>query len=196
MPPIQSPAIHDESLFGRIAVYGNYIRPEQLEECLRIQREESPPRPLGEILIDRGYLDAEELRMILEIRRKKGRRTSRRSDAARELENQFGRLALAASMITIDDLEDAILEQQRLDGLNLHFRLGEILVTRGKMKPSDVLEILKRQGKRLLVCPVCDIHYNVKGFRNDKEYSCTRCAVKLLEPRHLDSVSADAYIEG
>jgi len=193
---MSSPPSHDESLFGRIAVYGNYIRPDQLDECLRIQREESPPRPLGEILVARGCIDDEQLRMILEIRRKKGRRPSRRSDSARVEETQFGKLALSADMITMDDLEDAILEQQRLDSLNLHFRLGEILVTKGKLKPSDVLEILRRQGKRLLVCPVCDLHYNVKGFRNDKEYTCTRCPAKLLEPRHLDTVSADAYIEG
>jgi len=191
-----SPPSQEENLFGRIAVYGNYIRPDQLEECLRIQREESPTRPLGEILVSRGYIDDEQLRMILEIRRKKGRRGSRRSDAAREQESQFGKLALEASLITMDDLEDAILEQQRLDSLNLHFRLGEILVTKGKMMPSDVLEILRRQGKRLLVCPVCDLHYNVKGFRNDREYACTRCPAKLLEPRYLETVAADAFIEG
>ena len=193
---MSTPPIHEETLFGRIAFYGNYIRTDQLDECLRIQREESPHRPLGEICVARGYIDEEQLRMILEIRRKKGRRGPRRSDAAREQESQFGKLALAASLITMDDLEDAILEQQRLDGLNLHFRLGEILVTKGKMKPAEVLEILRRQGKRLLVCPVCDLHYNVKGFRNDKEYTCTRCPAKLLEPRYLETVAADAFIEG
>jgi hypothetical protein len=190
------PPSHDDNLFGRIAVYGNYIRQDQLDECLSIQRTESPPRQLGEILLDRGYIDENQLRMILEIRRKKSRKSHRKSDEARQSENHFGRIALAQSLITLDELEDAILEQQRLDGLNLHFRLGEILVTKGKMKTSDVLEILRKQGKRLLICPVCDIHYNVKGFKNDKPYTCTRCTARLIEPRYLDTVSADAYIEG
>ena len=186
----------DESLLGRIAVFNKFVRQDQLDECLRIQRSESPPRQLGEILIERGLITGEQLQIILEIRRKKARKILRRPEEARKTDRSFGKLAVDAGYIGLDDLEDAILEQQRLDHLNLHFRIGEILVAKSKMQLTDVLEVLRRQGKRILICPVCDIHYNVVDFKNGKSYSCAKCQAQLLEPKFLETVAADAYIDG
>ena len=186
----------DESLLGRIAVFNKFVRQDQLEECLRIQRSESPPRQLGEILVERGALTEEQLQIILEIRRKKARKILRKPEEARKSDNVFGKIAVDLGYITLDDLEDAILEQQRLDHLNLHFRIGEILVAKSKMKLPEVLEILRRQGKRILICPICDIHYNIVAFKNGKSYSCAKCQAKLLEPKFLETVAADAYIDG
>ena len=186
----------DENLLGRIAVFNKFVRQDQLDECLRIQRSQSPPRKLGEILIERGFLDHEQLQLILEIRRKRARKVQRKPEEARQCDCSFGRLSMEAGYIKLDDLEDAILEQQRLDHLNLHFRIGEILVAKSKMTLGDVLEVLRRQGKRILICPVCDIHYNVVEYKNGKSYSCAKCRAKLLEPKFLETVGADAYIDG
>jgi predicted Zn-ribbon and HTH transcriptional regulator len=186
----------DETLFGRIAVLNNYLSWDQLEESLQIQRTESPPRRLGEILVDRGYLTQEQLRMILEIRRKKIRKLLRDPQEARESDKDFGELALRAGHITLDGLETAILEQERLSRLGLHFRLGEILVAKALMQVSDVLEILRRQGKRIMLCPMCDCHFNVLGFKAGRAYRCLKCQTDLLEPKFLDTVAVDAFIEG
>jgi hypothetical protein len=186
----------DDSIFGRIAVLSNYVRPDQLDECLKVQRQESPPRHLGRILLDRGYLNEEQLRIILEIRRNKARRNLRKNEDLRQTDTSFGKLARDAGYITLDDLEEAILEQQRLQHINLHFRLGEILVAKTKMKVGQVLEILARQGKRILICPLCDVHYNVPKFEAERAYQCAKCQVRLLEPKFLDTVAADAVLEG
>ena len=47
-----------------------------------------------------------------------------------------------------------------------------------------------------MICPVCDIHYNVVEYKNGKSYSCAKCRAKLLEPKFLETVGADAYIDG
>jgi tRNA(Ile2) C34 agmatinyltransferase TiaS len=186
----------EENLFGRIAVINNYVTSEQLEEGLQIQRGESPPRRLGEILVEKGYLTPEQLHMILEIRRKKVRKLLRDPQEVREGDKHFGELAVREGYIDLDELEAAILEQERVARLGLHFRLGEILVANSTVTVKEVLEILRRQGKRVMVCPLCDTHFNVIGFKVGKGYRCSNCQAQLLEPKFLDTVAVDAFIEG
>jgi hypothetical protein len=186
----------DENIFGRVAILNNYLRPDQLDECLQIQRAAGPQRRIGDILREKGYLTEAQLKTILTIRQKKIRKVQRDLEELRKTDKSFGRLALQLGLITIDDLEAAILEQQRLSTLNLHFRLGEVFVANGKLQPSDVLDLLRRQGKRILICPVCDIHYNVVEYRENKVYRCVKCDTELSVPKFLDSVTVDAILEG
>ena len=75
-------------------------------------------------------------------------------------------------------------------------RIGEILVARSKMRVSDVLKILRSQGKRILICHACDTHFNVREFREGQTYACSRCGAPLFEPKFLDSVAVDAMLDG
>jgi hypothetical protein len=186
----------DENLFGRIAVINGYLSWAQLEEGLRTQRAESPPRRLGEILLAKGYLTDEQLKMILEIRAKKVRKLLRDPQEARESDRSFGQMALQDGHVTLEDLETAILEQERLARLGLQFRLGEILVAKSLMTVSAVRDTLRRQGKQILLCPVCDAHYNILGLKAGRTYRCARCRTNLVEPKYLDTVAVDASIEG
>ena len=185
----------DENLFGRIAVFKNYLTWEQLDECLKVQRSQDPERRLGEILRERGYLSPEQLQTILEIRRRKIRKLLRNPNEARECDKTFGEIALEFGYIKLEDLESAVLEQERLGRINLHFRLGEILVASGCMRVSEVQEVLGRQGKRIMVCPLCDAHYNVLGYRRVTSYHCPKCQGELDLPKFLDTVAVDAFIE-
>jgi hypothetical protein len=186
----------DENILGRIAILNNYILPKQFEECLKIQRTEPTPRGIGEILRERGYLSPEHLDAILAIRKKKIRRSQRNNEDSRVKDRSFGEIALRESLISLDDLEDAILEQEKLLLMNLHFRLGEILVARSRLKVSDVLGVLHRQGKRILLCPACDVHYNMQGYREGKEYRCVHCNGPLEAPRFLETVAVDEVLQG
>jgi hypothetical protein len=185
----------DENLFGRIAVFKDYLTWEQLEECLKVQRSQSPTPRLGEVLLQKGYLGQEQLQTILEIRRKKVRKLLRDPQEVRDADRAFGALALKAGFISLEDLETAILEQERLARLSLHFRLGEVLVSKSFMEVKDVLEILRHQGKRIVLCPVCDSHFNVIGFREGRKYRCLKCQAELMEPKFLDTVAVDGFIE-
>jgi len=102
---------------------------------------------------------------------------------------------VGSGFVSWDDLECAILEQERLATMNLHFRLGEILVSMERMKFDEVLDTLRRQQKRIMICPLCDNHYNVVGFNRDRVYQCVDCQADLLEPGFLETVAVDGFIE-
>ncbi len=61
--------IHPEVLFGQIAVEQGWAGAEQVQECLRFRVELafsgiSTLPPLGELLVQRGYLTAERFRRL------------------------------------------------------------------------------------------------------------------------------------
>jgi transcription elongation factor Elf1 len=57
---------HKESvLFGKVAVKQGLVTQEELNECLRIQADEGERRSLGEILIEKGYLTAVQVKDLL-----------------------------------------------------------------------------------------------------------------------------------
>ncbi len=185
----------DETLFGRIAIFNKYLRQDQLDECLTIQRTDATPRFIGDILLEKGYLKLEQLNTILEIRRKKIRKIQKKPGEAQESNRVFGDLTLLAGLITLDDLEGAVLEQERLSQINLHFCLGEVLVAQGKLKARQVIVILGKQGKCILLCPICESHFNVVKYRASKTYSCPQCSNHLIQPRFLDTIAVDGVIE-
>lgn len=185
----------DETLFGRIAVFNNYLRQDQLDECLIIQRTDATARCIGDILLEKRYITQEQLNTILEIRRKKIRKVPRKPEESRESNRAFGELAVSAGLISLDDLEGAVLEQQRLGQLNLHFCLGEVLVAQSKMSTSHVVDLLGQQGKCILLCPVCESHYNVIKYQARKLYPCPQCGAGLIQPKFLDTIAVDGVIE-
>ncbi len=184
----------DENLFRRIAVYNNYISKAQLEECLREQQDCGGKRPLSEILQEKGYLAEEQLASILDVRRKKLRKYLRSPKEAQESDRTFGQIALNEGLVDLEQLEDALLEQERLARLNLRFRVGEILVAKKILSAEDVLAVLSKQGKRILVCPACESHFNVAEFEESASYRCAKCEERLEVPKYLDSVAVDAVL--
>lgn len=185
----------DETLFGRIAVLNNYLRQDQLEECLAIQRTDASRRYIGDILLEKGYITPDQLSTILEVRKKKIRKVPRKAEEARESNRSFGDLAVSVGMISLDDLEAAVLEQERLGQMNLNFCLGEVLVAQGRLRPTQVVDVLSRQGKCILFCPVCEAHYNVLKYQAWKPYPCPQCEGTLIQPKFLDTIAVDGVIE-
>lgn len=185
----------DEHLFGRIAVLGGYISREQLDECLEIQRRRDRPTYIGQVLLDQGYLSTEQVEHILTIRRQKVRKLNLTRTDASKRDREFARLALQAKLVDLDQLEDTVLEQQQLRGLNLHFTLGEVFLSRGEIEMKDVLRVVGLQGRRMLCCSVCDCHYRVQDFREGEEYTCRKCASVLVSSRLLDDQLADGVLE-
>ena len=185
----------DENLFGRIGVFNGFLRREQLEECLEEERTAPGGKDLGQILLRKGYITEEQLGMIQEIRRKKVRKMLRDMKEIERSEKTFGQIALQRKLISLPDLEAAILEQERLRRMNLQLRLGEILVSMGLIEEPEVLEILKEQKKRILHCQTCDFHFNVYDFREGETYRCRKCGDLLREPLFLDPIAVDGVID-
>src|SRR5262249_5118569 len=110
-------------------------------------------------------------------------------------ERAFGQIALRRGWIDPADLEAAMVEQDRLNKLNLQFRVGEVLVSQGSLTVEQVLDILIEQEKRILHCPTCDFHYNVFDFTKGEAYRCRKCGDRLEEPLFLDPIAVDGVID-
>ncbi len=61
--------IDDASLFGRIALHNKLITREQLQEVTAQQAREGGERKLGELLVERGYIDGQQLAALLAAQR-------------------------------------------------------------------------------------------------------------------------------
>lgn len=185
----------DEHLFGRIAVLGGYVSREQLDACLQVQRQRYPQPYIGQVLLDEGYLNEEQIRNILAIRRQKLRKFNLTRVNAADRDRDFAKQALREKLLNLDQLEDAVLEQQLLRALNLHFTLGEVFLSRRDMEKADILRILTIQGRRMLCCPVCDCHYRAPEYRQEERYECRKCGSVLAPSRFLDDQLADGILE-
>jgi hypothetical protein len=189
------PKSFEKNLYNRIGVFKGFLQKEQVEECLEAERASAGRLDLGQLLLEKGYLTPEQLEVIQEIRRKKSRKMLRDTKDLERSERAFGQIALRRELIGRKDLEEALLEQERLHKLNLQFRLGEILVAQGVLEVEQVLDILAEQKKRILLCPSCDFHYTVFDDRLGNQHRCRKCGDLLTEPLFLDAVAVDGVIE-
>lgn len=184
----------DENLFGRIALLNHYITREELARCVEVQRAGPTRKHLGEVLLEEGHIDEDQLREILEIRNKKIRKFTRNAQVAAEEDRVFARQLLEDDRVDLEGLESAVLEQQRLRQLNLYFSLAEVLVSRKQIAVHEVLDHHAQQGLRTLSCSVCDAHYRVPEFVSGRDHACPRCDSVLRGPAYLDASLVDGVI--
>ena len=184
----------DENLFGRIAILNEYVTKPQLEECLELQRTGVDRKHIGQILLHHGYLTDDQLNRILEIRNRKVRKLLWNQNDGSEIDRAFARVVLQEFLVGLDDLEDAVLEQQRLRQFNLYFSLLEVLVSKQRVTVKTVKRILARQGRSILRCAVCDVQYQVAEFEEEEPFSCPKCESQLGPPAFLDPLMVEGII--
>jgi twitching motility protein PilT len=61
----------EQNLFGQILINFNLITQEQLDKIVELQKKSNPPRLLGELLVEQGYLDEKSLKSILSVQKRK-----------------------------------------------------------------------------------------------------------------------------
>lgn len=178
----------DDTIISRLVVLGNFATPEQVEECRAFSDSQGRDGPsLGDLLVERGYLSQEVLDRILLLRRQKVRRLCRDEDEAIRVDRDFAVLALSDEVVGLSELESALLEQQKMRGLNLHFSLAEVLLSRGGASAPQILRLLALLDKRTLRCPGCDCHYRVVGYSETEPYRCRVCGAKVVPTSFLDA---------
>lgn len=179
-------SVSDELLLGRIAVNLGYLRPDQVEECLRLQAESS--RPIGRLLVEKGFLTAAQLEKVLDVQHRNAEtidpETRRRKEAS-----LFGKLAVREGYVTQDQLTEC-LNLQRVAGETR--TLGEILVHRGYLTTRQVHEILGKQVKRTMTCPPCRLTFTVITMSGGKNARCPRCRGPLTEIHEAGASIPDA----
>src|SRR6185503_14432158 len=61
----------EQNLFGQILINFNLITQEQLDKVIELQKKSNPPRLLGELLVEQGFLDDKSLKSILSVQKRK-----------------------------------------------------------------------------------------------------------------------------
>ncbi|MBN2706031.1 MAG: Flp pilus assembly complex ATPase component TadA, partial [Deltaproteobacteria bacterium] len=114
---------------GLLLVDEGFISPNQLQEALRLQKEhtgqEDDHRYLGQILVDKKYIDADQLRYIMEKHNKKTR---------------IGDILVRNRAISEQELEFALIEQRKSGK-----RLGEILLKKNLVSEETMRQALCTQ---------------------------------------------------
>jgi len=110
-------------------------------------------------------------------------------------DGDFGKLAVALSFLTREDLEKALRLQADLGKLGVHKRLGEILLERKVLTRDQVLLVLRAQGKHILTCQACKKSYNVHHYRPYETYTCKHCSANLTAPtKAVDTAVNDSIM--
>ena len=75
----------EENLFGSIVLRNNLLTEQQLDECVTEQKRIHPPKKLGEIMVEKGYISEKTLNSILSVQRRQqrtsGKSTTTKADA-------------------------------------------------------------------------------------------------------------------
>lgn len=137
----------------------------------------------------------EQFDRIVEIRDKKVRKLLRSQEEGRRNDREFGELAVHLERVDLDALESAVLEQQKLRQLNLHFGLAEVLVARKVLSARDVQRIYAILGRSMLRCCYCDLQFQVAELHEGAVYPCPRCRATLEQPVYLDPLLVAGVVE-
>lgn len=185
----------DENIFGRLAMVQGWISREQFKECQEEERRAPGRGDLGQILFARGYLTEQQLGRLREVHRRKSRKLVREGEDAEHLDRAFVQVILRKEALSFGQLEAALLEQERLERLNLTLRLPEVILALGMLAEEQVLDVLRESQRSVLECPACDRYYSVGGYRSGTRYQCRRCGGALAEPRFLDAIAVDEPLD-
>ena len=123
--------------FASLSLNKGYITHSQVIEALSIQLKENVEqrhhRPIGEIFLDMGYMNKDQINEVLQS----------------SVEPRFGDTAISKGFINIEQLVEAMTQQIKEDAQGQTHRLiGEILVDMGYMDQHQVgktLEYLKER---------------------------------------------------
>jgi hypothetical protein len=187
--------VRKDLLFGSLAVADKVVTEEQLQECLKLQREQQFYKSVGIIMVEKGYISLGRVGELLKLQEENLKEAAGLGTASSG-ETLFGTLAVMKRFTTLSQVEQCLEEQRRLRRLGIFVRLGEILVSRKYMTVEQVLSVLERQSTRVLYCGRCRKRFNVTAFSNRKRFFCNVCGGELLRPDIIESVSVDDRIDG
>lgn len=184
-------------LLGSTAVRRGLITSAQLREALAEQAREAAanrhaPRPLGVILVARGYLAEQQLLALLQEQRERA--------ASGGLENVkdslLGQILVRHGPVTAVQVEECLRVQATLieEGYKPAPRLGEILVQKGYASETQIARALSAQKKSILHCGACGRSYNVPNYDRDRVYRCTHCQGALEPLPACDNIRVDGSV--
>jgi hypothetical protein len=171
-------------LIGQLAVKLHMVTEEHIQRCLAMQKQAD--KPLGQLLVELDLLTLGQLNYLIDLQQNQLREQVSLVEQSPE-EALFGRLAVHRGLIDDEQLSQAVREKANLDRLKIHFRLGEILIKKGVLTPTQVQELLEVQRKKILVCRSCNCRFNIASFDTQQALACCYCGGALDLPAPGDT---------
>ena len=185
--PTNSP---DLMLLLRMLRYRGWVDEQTLDNVLCDCGPGLSAEGLLERLIMHGQIETTQAEQARQFIKEKTRAMKVSSGERFRIDRSFGQIALERGWIEVAQLEEALLEQERLRRLRLNFRIGEVLVRMEALNVDQAREILREQGFDLSCCRDCDAL--VEGASAEgKSGRCPICDGELRPPVFLDPVPAD-----
>ncbi|MBI3267795.1 MAG: hypothetical protein HYZ53_02140 [Planctomycetes bacterium] len=176
-------------LFGKIAVNAGFVTEDQIDECIRIQEGLPDKKPLGIILLEKGYLTEETLQEIVEAQRQNLQERAIHTREKRE-DSLFGRLVVRFGFASEESVHECVRIQAKIEE-DIFLRLGEIMVKKNYLTLSQVKEVLDYQKTKILFCAGCNTQFNAIMFTPGARIPCYKCGRELVVPEVITSVSAE-----
>ncbi|MBI5367572.1 MAG: hypothetical protein HZA54_11085, partial [Planctomycetes bacterium] len=176
-------------LFGKIAVNAGFVTEEQIDECVRLQETLAEKKPLGLILMEKGYLTEDTLQEVVEAQRQNLQERAIHTREKRE-DSLFGRIVLRFGFASEDAVNECVRIQAKIEE-DLFLRLGEIMVKKNYLTMDQVRHVLDYQRTKILLCPGCSTQFNVIMFTPGAKIICYKCARELRVPEVITSVAAE-----
>ncbi|MGE4619403.1 MAG: hypothetical protein AAEJ04_06290 [Planctomycetota bacterium] len=155
-----------------------------LVEVLQCCPRDPSARDFLEILTRRGFLSIPLANQVLRKIRDLLRTRLADGSQRRFEDSALGRLAHDRAWLTMEELEQAILEQAEMRRIGLRFRIGEVLVRRGVLTGQQVRILLDEQGRLTRTCNDCGRVGVDPGF-------CSDCGEILSPSPALGPYSSD-----
>ena len=189
-----------DGLVGKLALQKGIISTLQLKECLAEQaalQKAGQKRPLGVIMVGRGFMKDEELLDLLEEQRKVLAERSNYTQVRKE-DFLFGQILLKQGVATSEQINQALRSQAEAAerGETTVPRLGQILIQMGVTEEKAIQATLKLQYKTLYECPGCTLKYNLVDASGEKQYRCKKCDAILLPKPPGSGLKADESAYG
>ena len=170
----------EDRLLGMRAVEKRFITEKQLTKCLNIiEFGGDQTRKLTDILLQEGLITPAQLKRLHEDLIKDTSSTGD-ADTPSYGKKRFGEIALEQNMITNDQLQEALDEQEKFLARGVRVQLGQILYKKGYLTLPQVARIVEAQSKKALYCKNCQTNSVINNYESSKIYQCEKCNWDLI----------------
>ena len=155
----------EDHFFGRIVAHNRLATQEQVDECQKVQeslRGLGVPKPLGEIMQAKGYLNVSEVEEILELQQ--ARLASAETTAPEEtgtepassdlvrLEgkdgDKFGAIVIGNGLLSAGRVDECLDIQRQAARMGVRLKIAEIMVQKGYLTERLIQSVLSIQRAR------------------------------------------------